>query len=312
MNEEVYKIMPSSTRRNRFIILFLLFGINLPCFAQWCWPFYPHQATKSPRIENVIFDLGGVLLNTNQRRALSQLGIGRLLHYLITLNNPTKLHDLLYETLDRIIPLDHNGPQAFTPDGSQLLPQIMRNWLTGTMTCAQCSEQAEKYINAHPELHSGKAQKNMLQAIVHLTFNPEAIAKIQQPIAEGIAFVKKCKERGLNVYIVSNFDAESYNLIRQAHPELLGLFEEKNIFISGKLGLMKPDPDIFEIVLCTAELDPETCVFFDDQQENVTAARTCGINAFQCRSIHGKPDYATLKKQLDNLMTTHEQLAPQI
>ncbi len=302
--------MNKTISRNRLVLFFLLFGIQQVCLAPWAWPFFGrNHITNVPRITNVIFDLGGVLMQTNNKKAVSHLGLSKILYYLITFNNPKNIYPKLYTVLDQVQPIDPEGPIAMTPDGSRQLPQIMRNWLSGDMTCAQCRESALTFIDTHPDMFVNSAERAVIRAAANMAFTPEAIATIQQPVADGIAFVKRCKAQGLNVFILSNLDAESYKLLKRANPELFSLFDEKNIFVSAKMGVIKPDHAIYELLLSQASLEADTCVFFDDQQENVIAARACGINAFQCRQAHGKPDYASLEKQLSSLINTQEHLA---
>lgn len=299
-----------STYRNQVALFFLLFAIQAQCFAPWRWPFTSHKQIKNSTIEHVVFDLGGVLLKTNTRKAASTIGYSKFMLYMFTtFKNPKNIFPKLYDTLDLVLPLDPDGPQALSPDGSRPLSQIMRNWLMGTMTCSECSQRTINFIKQNPHAFSNSIEQRIIQAAATMTFSPDALAHIQEPVLQGIEFVQRCKKRGLHVYILSNFDTESFERIKQAHPELFSLFDEKDIFISGKMGLMKPDPAIYELLLSQAGIDADTCVFFDDQQENVLAARDCGINAFQCRASHGQPDYASLEKQLDTLIQTKEQLA---
>ena len=48
-------------------------------------------------------------------------------------------------------------------------------------------------------------------------------------------------------------------------------------FISGDLGVRKPDPRIYSIALETLEARPNECLFIDDDPERVEAARELGI-----------------------------------
>jgi putative hydrolase of the HAD superfamily len=53
------------------------------------------------------------------------------------------------------------------------------------------------------------------------------------------------------------------------------------VYFSHLIRLRKPDPAIYEYVLVDAELDPAECIFFDDLEINVAAARAVGIRAVQ-------------------------------
>jgi glucose-1-phosphatase len=53
------------------------------------------------------------------------------------------------------------------------------------------------------------------------------------------------------------------------------------VYYSHLIRLRKPDREVYEYVLADAELAPEECIFFDDMEINVEAAREVGI-----RGIH--------------------------
>ena len=52
-------------------------------------------------------------------------------------------------------------------------------------------------------------------------------------------------------------------------------------FASHLLGLAKPDPAIFYRVQGELDVDPAAIAFFDDNSENVIAARACGWQSWQ-------------------------------
>jgi len=88
-----------------------------------------------------------------------------------------------------------------------------------------------------------------------------------------------------NVFLLSNINdlharwIEGY-LLREHH---IYDFEQRyfdGLYYSHLVRLRKPSRDIYEYVLADAELAPESTVFFDDVEQNIAAARTCGIQAF--------------------------------
>lgn len=50
-------------------------------------------------------------------------------------------------------------------------------------------------------------------------------------------------------------------------------------FFSGRLGLVKPDPRVFRLVLAEIGAEPEQVVFVDDSPANVAAAQDLGLRA---------------------------------
>ncbi len=60
------------------------------------------------------------------------------------------------------------------------------------------------------------------------------------------------------------------------------VFDE--IVVSAETGVMKPDPEIYRIVLARLDVAPHEAIFVDDFAENVEAARTLGIAAVRFSS----------------------------
>ena len=48
--------------------------------------------------------------------------------------------------------------------------------------------------------------------------------------------------------------------------------------VSGEVGVIKPDPRIFELLLERFAIDPKRAVYIDDVAANVDAARPFGIH----------------------------------
>jgi glucose-1-phosphatase len=58
---------------------------------------------------------------------------------------------------------------------------------------------------------------------------------------------------------------------------LVGYFDWT--FVSHELGMMKPDPEIFQHALATTGVQPGRLLFLDDNEENVFAARELGVRS---------------------------------
>lgn len=67
-------------------------------------------------------------------------------------------------------------------------------------------------------------------------------------------------------------------------------------FATHHLGVLKPDPRVFAIVLETLAVPPEEIWFFDDNQVNVDAARRAGMQAWRVQ------DGAALEATLAELL----------
>ncbi|MCK5632863.1 HAD-IA family hydrolase, partial [bacterium] len=265
------------------------------------------QSKKAP-IKHVIFDLGDVLIASNKAKAFMHIGPLSILKYLLTLHNPAKIMDKAFEVIHQIKPLDKDKRAATTSYGNGIFPQLCTDWLAGTITCQDTLTTIHTFIDNNPNLFNNSAERMLVKKTVTFMFTPEMLAKTQHPVKAGIEFVKECKKRGLNVFILSNFDTESFEIIKKQNPLLFGLFKEENIFVSGYFGTVKPRNDFYEIFLQESGISAENCVFFDDQQANIDTAQKLGIHAVLCpvkSSLKSKPNIDHLKKQLDTLIAQH-------
>jgi putative hydrolase of the HAD superfamily len=57
------------------------------------------------------------------------------------------------------------------------------------------------------------------------------------------------------------------------------------VVISGEVGMRKPEPAIFELVLHRIGLPADECVFIDDMAKNIVAAKEAGLAGIVHRSF---------------------------
>lgn len=80
---------------------------------------------------------------------------------------------------------------------------------------------------------------------------------------------------GVPQYGLTNFSDETFPLVEHhPHFELLD-----GVVVSGRLGVLKPDPRIYTAALELAGVPADAALFFDDSQPNVDGARAVGIRA---------------------------------
>lgn len=82
---------------------------------------------------------------------------------------------------------------------------------------------------------------------------------------------------GVPIYGLTNWNAQTWELGLAEFPFLAEVLD--GVVVSGREGLVKPDPRIFEILSSRYDLDPATTVFIDDSPKNVAAAATLGYQA---------------------------------
>lgn len=106
-----------------------------------------------------------------------------------------------------------------------------------------------------------------------------------------IEIIKKLKNLGYKVYLLSNLKEIDYEKFIKHFD--ISIFNE--LFLSFKLGMLKPNDDIYQHVINKLNTKPENIYFFDDNKENVEGAIKNGINAYQ---VTGE----TVKKAVDNIL----------
>jgi|SRR4030095_11539045 len=251
--------------------------------------------------KSLIFDLGGVLIYTNIRLSLQHMGMINMVQYcLIGKISPLKLNNQIKDTffaiLDRIaheynFDTLNNLDYAYDEHG-KMLPYLMRAWLCGTLTCSSIRLICKNAIDIHPEWFTHPAERRIIENLIRMVFTPEQFVATRKIYAAGITFIKKCKNHGHQVYVLSNWDAESFELLQKKYPHLFSLFD--GIIISGNVNALKPDKKIYQTLITRYELNPEDCWFIDDQQENINAARELGINGV----VHAIKNFDTLAQNI--------------
>ncbi|MBR1861475.1 MAG: HAD family phosphatase [Lachnospiraceae bacterium] len=91
-------------------------------------------------------------------------------------------------------------------------------------------------------------------------------------------WVKELKSKGYNVYYLSNY----FEYAVKANPDALEFIDymDGGVF-SYQEKIIKPSPAIYECLMDRYGLKPEECLFTDDSQNNVNAARELGMRAIR-------------------------------
>ena len=83
------------------------------------------------------------------------------------------------------------------------------------------------------------------------------------------------------IYLLSNFQAVPFSKLREIHPFL---YQADGTIISAHHHLMKPEPEIYQLLLNRYNLNPEETVFTDDLEANIEAAKKEGIHGIVFKS----------------------------
>ena len=86
--------------------------------------------------------------------------------------------------------------------------------------------------------------------------------------------VRDVKKSGKKLYLLSNFNQR---LRTEPYP-ILSEFDA--LVISGEINTVKPDRAIYDYLLATYALNPEECIFIDDNSANIAMAESLGITGY--------------------------------
>lgn len=188
-------------------------------------------------IQNVIFDLGGVIINLDQNRTISEFN---------------KISQIPFESIytsakqDEIFCLLDKGKISTADFMNEIKRQIRYSGPTEDLLMAW-----NAMLLDVPE--------ERLDALVEMkhNYNTYLLSNTCEPHIE--AFERELE----NEHGIKNFD---------------DYFDK--VYYSCRIGMRKPDKEIFEFVLRDNNLKPEETVFIDDSPQHVKGAGECGINAF--------------------------------
>lgn len=109
--------------------------------------------------------------------------------------------------------------------------------------------------------------------------------ELASPRIEGsILLLRALRRRGVPVFALTNFGSYSYEEARDK-LDFLGEFDRE--YVSGRMFVSKPDPEIFRRVEEDCGITPDRLIFTDDKAENITAAARRGWRTHQFESWQG-------------------------
>jgi 2-haloacid dehalogenase len=98
---------------------------------------------------------------------------------------------------------------------------------------------------------------------------------IAGPIGGSVEILAELRDRGIPLYGLTNWSAETYPAALQRFAFLRWF---RGILVSGEVGLIKPDPRIFALLIERFAIEPHCAVYIDDVEANVAAAPPLGIH----------------------------------
>lgn len=244
-----------------------------------------HSIENSERkINSIIFDLDGVLFLTSYYQFAQEMGLftkeglWNLSYYMIK--------NMTYPSAKKLYKILAGCPAISTfkayRQGHQL-PQIMVDWKTGAQDLKDVQDAMVKHI-----LNSKLSQeeKNLFITICLIMTTPAKFVESRQIIKGALELLRSLKEQGYKLYILSNCEVGSFNLLTKKFPEMF-TYQDKNMFDGVMLAshekTVKPDLKIYKACLEKFNINPTQAIFIDDTLENKIAAEQMGMQAILCK-----------------------------
>ncbi|MEM7709745.1 MAG: HAD-IA family hydrolase [Pseudomonadota bacterium] len=120
-----------------------------------------------------------------------------------------------------------------------------------------------------------------------LAWHDDWLAMASPLIDHSARLLRALRARGIPVHALTNFGTDTFALARREYPVLT---EFDTAIVSGHLGMMKPDPAIYEVLETTTGLSGNALLFADDRPENVAAAKARGWHGHLFESPQGWAD----------------------
>lgn len=280
-----------SKRRLKLLLwsaLLALIFIGASSVEQTALALPEHTATQKAKLA-FVFDLNGVLFDTSKATLFRQLGIQDVLWYLARYRSAQLLKTRFFKTLHQIAQQEGNPHGLKDSDGSHL-PLFMAQWLTGAQDNEQLRSHIVAQIEQHPEWFMSATEQRLIKRMTNAIFDPQQFVASRKLLPDLIPLITALKKRGITLYVLSNWDKESFALLQKKYNELFSLFD--GAIISGEVGHAKPHENIYAHL--KNQIPDHLICFLDDQPENIQAGKEAGLHTILVRQTNGY-----LRSQID-------------
>ena len=115
------------------------------------------------------------------------------------------------------------------------------------------------------------------------------------PIIGTVEILKEIQAKDFPVFGLTNWGADTFPIVFERYEFLRAL---DGIVVSGVEKKVKPFPEIFHILINRYNIDPESCVYIDDNYYNIQSAKTIGFKTIQFESPENLRKHLMLLKVL--------------
>lgn len=136
-------------------------------------------------------------------------------------------------------------------------------------------------ISVQEHINSLKDEKDFND--ISYILKKENLIKSYPLIKNNFEYIKDLRKRGYKLFLLTNITEDSYNYIN----ELININEKFDGGIySYQEHLIKPDYDIYNLLINRFNPNKDETIFFDDKEKNVKAANEVGIKSYVFTSIN--------------------------
>ena len=93
---------------------------------------------------------------------------------------------------------------------------------------------------------------------------------------DSVAILEQLIAEGRDVTLLTNFASDTFREAQERYPFLK---KPRGVTVSGDIGLIKPNVEIYDTHAKSFGLDPASTIFIDDSYPNVEGARAAGWHA---------------------------------
>ena len=110
---------------------------------------------------------------------------------------------------------------------------------------------------------------------------------VEPEIPHSVRLLRALRARGIPVFALSNFGRDTFDIAAKRYPFLR---EFDRAYISGRLGVIKPDVEIYAALETDTELHGADLLFADDLADNITTAQERGWHTHLFQTPQGWAD----------------------
>ena len=134
------------------------------------------------------------------------------------------------------------------------------------------NDQIDRGAGFRETIYTAAAQNPEFETLIHL-WHDRWIDIASPAISASASLNMALRKKGIATGLLSNIGAETFARARAEYP-FLDDFAPK--FLSGEIGHIKPEPEIYAHVEQSLDVPPNAILFADDRLDNIKAAQDRG------------------------------------